>query len=322
MGVRPITNASERVAKRILGGTLAKTGWAFVMKIRLQDVLDLKVSDNEWSMYTTGHFDFVVCHSSDDVPVFAIEIDGLSHQSPKQVGLDIIKNRLCAAAGLPLLRLGLDSLDESEQISVLEWILERFLSWQESGSDYRADPLSPFVHHIAWAFPGNPEIVTRLINHFGIACWLKDLEFYARNQVFKRHWLVQAADLMSVDAPYRLDVEWPGQLPTFENAPVSELVVGEVKVGLRHHAADATYLFRATGRAGFAWAHKTHTSEPVPPHPLIPSPEQMRMLGVHAPSLPWFDSSGVAEELALYNALSKVEHWAAVHLGSPPLQRT
>jgi hypothetical protein len=31
----------------------------------------------------------------------------------------------------------------------------------------------------------------------------------------------------------------------------------------------------------------------------------------------WFDPSLVSEELALYDALSQVERWATVHLGSP-----
>src|SRR5712691_6110159 len=100
MAVRPITTETERRAKRIPGGTLAGSGWAFFMKVRLQDVLDLAgLDESAWSLYAKGHFDFVVCRSSDDVPVFAIEIDGLSHEDPKQVKPDIIKNRLCVSAG-------------------------------------------------------------------------------------------------------------------------------------------------------------------------------------------------------------------------------
>jgi hypothetical protein len=48
-----VTTKSERVAKRILGGTLAKSGWAFFIKIRLHDVLELDTAgldEPEWSL--------------------------------------------------------------------------------------------------------------------------------------------------------------------------------------------------------------------------------------------------------------------------------
>lgn len=155
VGVRRLTTNDEMLAKRILGGTLAGSSWAFAMKIRLQDVLELDgLNESEWSLYTTGHFDFVVCRSLNDMPVFAIEIDGLSHADPKQVRLDIIKNRLCVSAGLPLVRLSVDALDEDEGISILAWLVERFVSWQEQGPAYRADSISPLVHHVVFRFPG------------------------------------------------------------------------------------------------------------------------------------------------------------------------
>lgn len=310
--VRRLTTGDERLAKRILGGTLAGSGWAFAMKIRLQDVLDLDgLTDSEWSLYTIGHFDFVVCRSSDDMPAFALEVDGLSHNDPRQVKLDIIKNRLCASAGLPLLRLRADSLDEAEQISVLEWLLERFVSWQEQGTDYRADRLSPIVHDIFYPFPGNLALTTRLFNAFGIAAGMNNFDIFRNVKVFEHHWLVQASETFGDKAPYQLAVEWPGQLPTFEDSPVSEFAVSKVDVELRTRAATNATLFRATGQARFAWAHKTDSGAAVPPHALIPSPAQVKALGLFVPGLPWLDASAVAQELAIYDALSRVERWAA-----------
>jgi uncharacterized protein DUF2726 len=305
-----MTNESERVAKRILGGTLAKSGWAFFMKIRLQDVLDLDVREPEWSLYTTGHFDFVVGRSSDDLPVFALEIDGPSHENPKQVSRDIIKSRLCSYAGLPLLRLGIDALDEAAEVSVLEWLVERFVYWQEQSPAYRADGLSPFVHHVVSPFPGNLAATTRLFNDFRISVGVTNSEVLSQVKVFQHHWLVQASRTFANAAPYRLQVEWPAALPTFQDGAVSEFTVSKVEVRLsRRDSPEA--LFGTTGQARFAWAHKTRSSSAIPPHALILSAEELRALGLFAPDLPWLDASAIADELAIYDALSKVERWAA-----------
>src|SRR6185503_7196272 len=112
-------------------------------------------------------FDFVVYHSSNDIPVFALEIDGPSHESARQAGLDITKNRLCAKAELPLLRLGMDVLDETAAV-VLAWLVERFVVWQDQTPAYRADVLSRLTHHIATPFPLNQELLTELFNDWRI----------------------------------------------------------------------------------------------------------------------------------------------------------
>jgi hypothetical protein len=314
-----MTTKSERTAKRILGGALAKSGWAFLMKIRLQDVLerdDLTKSDPEWTLYTTGHFDFVVCHTSDDVPVFALEIDGPSHQTPRQISLDIIKNRLCAAAGLPLLRLGLHDLDETAESSILEWLVERFVSWEEQSPEFRADGLSPVVHHVASAFPGNLAASTQLFNEHGIAVVMKNAELFAGAPVFGRHWLVQAWEAFGDKAPHLLEVEWPGPMPSFEDGEVSEFMIGKVQAGLIARRSPKIHLLRTTGEARFAWAHKTQSTAVVQAHALIPTAEQVRALGLFAPSLPWLDASSVADELAIYDALVHVERWARATPGS------
>lgn len=308
-----MTTKSERVAKRILGGALAKSGWAFLMKIRLQDVLerdDLTKADPEWTLYTTGHFDFVVCHTSDDLPVFALEIDGPSHRTPRQISLDIIKNRLCAAAGLPLLRLGLHELDETAEVSILEWLVERFVSWEEQSPAYRADRISPVVHHVASAFPGNLAATTQLFNEHRIAVVMKNAELFSGAPVFGRHWLVQASETFGEKAPHVLEVEWPGPMPSFEDSAVSEYMVGRVEAGLLARDSPETYLLRATGEARFAWAHKTQSAAVVQQHALIPTAEQIRALGLFAPNLPWLDAGSVADELAIYDALCQVERWA------------
>ena len=305
-----MTNTSERLAKRILGGTLAGSGWAFAMKIRLQDVLVLDgLHGDDYLLYTTGHFDFVVCRSSDGIPVFAIEIDGLSHEDPKQIKRDIIKNRLCATAGLPLIRLGIDALDESQEISILEWLVERFVTWQEQSAAYKGDSISPFVHNVALPFPGNLVVAERLFNRFGIATRWRDFEVIQRVRLLEHSWLAKGFEEVWSTAPYRLEVLWPAEVPTLEDGRVSEDVVCETVVELRTRAEPARYLLKTIGKARFGWAHKTNQATPTPPHSLIPSVDELRKLGLAPIDLPWFEASGVADELATFNALLRVEDW-------------
>jgi len=243
--------------------------------------------------------------------VFAIEIDGLSHDDSEQAQRDIIKNRLCASARLPLLRLGIDALDESQEISVLEWLVQRFISWQDQGSDYRVDSLSPLVHDVVYPFPGNLALVTRLFNRFGIGIRLSNSELLKKASVFEHHWLVQASNAFGDKTAYCLEVQWPGQMPTFRDAAASEFVVSEIDVQLRDRAAAGACSLSATGQARLAWAHKTRSTAAVPPHALMPSPDQLRALGLSVPDLPWLDPSAITDELAIYDALSQVERWAA-----------
>jgi hypothetical protein len=212
--------------------------------------------------------------------------------------------------------LGLHELDETAESSILEWLVGRFVTWEERPPSYRTDRVSPVVHHVALAFPGNLADSTQLFNEHGIAVVMKNAELFAGAPVFGHHWLVQASETFGVKAPFVLEVEWPGQMPSFEDSALSEFMVGKVEAGLIARGSPETYLLKATGEARFAWAHKTRSAAVVQPHALIPTAEQTRALGLFAPNLPWLDASSVADELATYYALSQVERWAQGWHGS------
>jgi len=76
----------------------------------------------------TSHFDFVVGDRRTQRPVFAVEFDGPLHEVGPQRTRDIRKNRLCAAAAFPLLRIGYAALERYEQLTVLEFMLQRFVA--------------------------------------------------------------------------------------------------------------------------------------------------------------------------------------------------
>jgi hypothetical protein len=85
--------------------------------------------NGDWSWAMTSHLDFVVLTGLDDPvpnhPMFAVEFDGDHHLAdPLQVRRDERKNRLCLAAGLPLLRIDRRHLDVADELPLVRWIAE------------------------------------------------------------------------------------------------------------------------------------------------------------------------------------------------------
>jgi len=76
-------------------------------KVRLSDLLDIKATGREfWSSFgrvSQKHVDFILCDGSFH-PYLAIEIDGWSHQEPRQRVSDQTKDRAMNVAGLPIVR--------------------------------------------------------------------------------------------------------------------------------------------------------------------------------------------------------------------------
>lgn len=82
-------------------------------KVRLWDILWL---DNEppdrkqhLSRLSCRHIDFLLCQPIILRPVLAIELDDRSHEKPEAVAADRYKDELFVAAGLPLLRIPVQS---------------------------------------------------------------------------------------------------------------------------------------------------------------------------------------------------------------------
>src|SRR5437867_132141 len=100
MHVRRISTDSETLAERQIRRALAGTDWILTPKFPVQSALakDEGLSEAEFSLFTRGHFDFVIYHADEGVPAFAVEFDGFGHDSPQRIARDLIKNDLCAAA--------------------------------------------------------------------------------------------------------------------------------------------------------------------------------------------------------------------------------
>jgi Protein of unknown function (DUF2726) len=85
------------------------------------------LEQGDWGYAFRAHFDFVVHEKLDGQhpthPLFAVEFDGArTHVSIESRRRDLRKNRLCAASGLPLVRIDDTFLHRRERLSVVEWL--------------------------------------------------------------------------------------------------------------------------------------------------------------------------------------------------------
>jgi|GEM_PF-2946946 len=76
-------------------------------KVRLGDLVDIDAAGREkmaaWGRISQKHLDFIICDSHFR-PRLAIEIDGRSHQRPRQQESDETKDLVLNVSGLPILR--------------------------------------------------------------------------------------------------------------------------------------------------------------------------------------------------------------------------
>ena len=86
-----------------------ENGYRISLKMRLRDVIDiddLPLNPKERNFAFTSHLDFVAFDAETHLPVLAVEYDGPQHLTDhRQIERDRIKDKLCEASELPLLRI-------------------------------------------------------------------------------------------------------------------------------------------------------------------------------------------------------------------------
>ncbi|HZX08137.1 DUF2726 domain-containing protein [Kribbella sp.] len=107
-GLRKILTAAESKVDRGLDEYARDNGYRLLLKPRLRDVIDVDDMHLTWreqNFTFTAHLDFVAADAATGLPILAIEYDDARHRTdPQQRERDKIKDRLCQAAGLPMLR--------------------------------------------------------------------------------------------------------------------------------------------------------------------------------------------------------------------------
>jgi len=134
MHIRRVIIFREPKVDSILRRQLTKEGYRILQKVRLADAIAKDRNDQlpqrDFDYYTKAHLDFLV--TRDDLPVFAVEFDGAGHmQDEHAIEKDVIKNRLCKLASLPLLRITSSEIEEDDQLTLLDYMLMRYVAWQK-----------------------------------------------------------------------------------------------------------------------------------------------------------------------------------------------
>ena len=137
----------------ILRKRLEKEGYRIDAKVGLSDAINKDkgefLAKREFDYLTRAHLDFLI--TKDNWPQFAVEFDGPHHQQDKKaIENDVLKNRLCRSAGLPLLRIRADQLDDLDQTTALDYMLDRYVAWGKE-----KDELLAMVEEFAENIPEN-----------------------------------------------------------------------------------------------------------------------------------------------------------------------
>ncbi len=110
-------------------------------KVRVADVLSIEgsgIDDELFSFGLKSHFDFVITES-DDIPIFAVEFDGLGHGSLEARRRDQLKNRLCDHFEFPVLRVNRNNLSPTfSNWDLLSWFCTVWFvkrDWDEAVHD-------------------------------------------------------------------------------------------------------------------------------------------------------------------------------------------
>lgn len=148
-----LASPMETGTDRLLRQYVAENGYRLSLKTGLKDVLGLDLnmmSPRERDYWFTAHLDFVVFDAETAIPVLAVEYDGRHHLTdPRQMQRDALKDRLCEAADLPLLRIDSQFMRTVGRYQVLLYVLRNhdlaraFYEAQEQGSIPWDEP---FIH--------------------------------------------------------------------------------------------------------------------------------------------------------------------------------
>ena len=203
MKKKKLFNTSEYKTVSELRTTLEGSGFYIHPEMQVKNVIEIEQDDEtskkDRSTFNNASFDFVI-YNKESFPEFVIEFDGPHHSIYNEKRkADVRKNRLCAQARLPLLRIDDSFLKKYDKISFLKFVVERFVAWKnkiedisqeiderltfaattKKGLDYD-DPWNDpsFIFDINHPFPPTVKIAERLFKKYQIVTSYIDVETY------------------------------------------------------------------------------------------------------------------------------------------------
>ena len=224
----------------------------------------------DWGRAFKMHFDFVVNERHVDKirpthPLFAIEFDGRTmHSDLRAKQRDLSKNRLCAASGLPLLRIDDTFLFRRERFSTIFWLAQLWHSYRSrmptmlAERDKAIDSLSEeemdsagefllgehpeldvnYMFELEHPFPAVQSAATRLASSYGF-WWFEVSQDVPMESQWKVVWSRPTTSVRTVGLVERWECELELRGPRGE----TELISGraDVKIGypISEDPADA-----------------------------------------------------------------------------------
>lgn len=320
----PLMHNRESYVDSILRRHLSKEGYRVVPKVRVGDVIIKdtgdKLSQREFDYYTRSHFDFLV--TKDDLPIFAVEFDGVHHfVDDRTIENDVIKNRLCKEAGLPLLRITSTEIEENDKFTLLDYMLMRYIAW-----DHEYPAIIEEIKEIATNIPSNSNPEDYAVDldpsfHFDMKH-----PFPSRDKILERLWRNHkiAWTMAKVDrqrvAEYLCDVGY-GSTGSLENDQFHTCTRHPIlwhRLGSRHEplmSEEVTVSLRSwlpliTGvPAPDVWACRDKNGNPISPNELL-AQFTLRAQSMWFPELPGLSPWDLAENYCEYLGFRAIERWA------------
>jgi len=134
--LKKLMNKSEAITHGVLIDSVAGTNLRVLPQQLMRNVIDVKdlaLTKSERKCWKQSSFDFVVI-DSESQPQFAVDFDGPSHKRSKRMQADLRKLSICAKSHLPIAKIDDDYLSSQENISTLEFMIQRFWHWQQESA--------------------------------------------------------------------------------------------------------------------------------------------------------------------------------------------
>jgi hypothetical protein len=275
-------------------------------KVRVADVINTDPSERlpnrEFDYLSRAHFDFIVVKN--ELPTFAVEFDGADHiDNPETRERDVLKNRLCKKASLPLLRITSVEIIERDQVTLLDYMLMRFVAWEEE-----IDNILEGIQEYAANLPDDIDFEDFAIHRDPSVCFDLKHPFPGCKIVQERLW-----------QNYR--IAWKRDRRVTNNAVRYACDVQRKEAGQLHH--DEFHTCRVSA---FVHNSQSNVKDPVfsemvevtirswlPLDTEVPAPDidlKKRIESIWFPTisgiLPW----DIAENYATYLGFRRIEQWA------------
>ena len=327
MKTRKLFNTSEYKTSRILETVLGGTGFRVYPELMMNRVLDLgseTLSRQERNTLNNSSFDFVV-YNEISHPEFAVEFDGPHHYvDEKQQQSDIRKNRICAKARLPLLRIGDEFLTEYDKVCLLEYVIRRFVDWRndtarisEEESDIASYLAKEGANEEEYERMRDPQIMWDLLHPFPASLEIAERLFCAHDVVSS--WIDPDTYCKAFSQP---------QLLLFE-----QYGMGSHPIGLDYYREERSYELRQMTRSApeqFEPRRIHFLSVAVTCQFKLPTADRRRFYSgdsrlliedAHGQELPGISMSQLANHFCDFLALNKLRTWVEQNLKSTGLHR-